>query len=184
MQDRRLYMEDKTLNRHKNISRIGFFMAVKICLFEKYLNFSGRASRAEYWYFRLFVLCVGLLMLSMQLLTGLHHFFNSVNFLINIIFFIPDINVTTRRLHDINKSGLLQLLIWIPFAFLFLPLVFYGNFVKPYIGFTVSIFMTIMLMFIIGVIIYLIILLTRKGTIGDNRFGPNPLMPDESTADM
>ena len=37
---------------------MGFGDAVRVCMQEKYASFSGRATRAEYWYFFLFMVLV------------------------------------------------------------------------------------------------------------------------------
>lgn len=84
----------------------------------KYATFSGRARRSEYWYFALFIfLCLialsvldGILGTSSRrdgtgLLSGL--------FMLGIL--LPSLAVTTRRLHDIGRSGWWQLLNLLPF---------------------------------------------------------------------
>ena len=83
-------------------------------VFSKYATFSGRAGRAEYWYFYLFV-CI--LMVSTFLFV--HLILNDHVFLLSAValsLVIPHLAVSVRRLHDINKSGWLFLLILIPFA--------------------------------------------------------------------
>ncbi len=65
-----------------------FIDAVKVCL-TKYVDGKGRASRSEYWYFALFTLVVDIVTGGIAL----------------ILFVLPTITVTVRRLHDIGKSG-------------------------------------------------------------------------------
>ena len=82
-----------------------------VCL-KKYAVFSGRARRAEYWYFALFYL----IMSSTYLLADLVH--SSFVFVSTIIYLgltVPAIAVGTRRLHDTDRSGWWQLLALIPF---------------------------------------------------------------------
>lgn len=82
--------------------------------FYKYTDFTGRASRAQFWWFTLFVVLV-----SMALnLIDLALFRDSSIQILTIIWFlatvIPHLAVGCRRLHDIGQSGWLQLLWIIP----------------------------------------------------------------------
>mgnify|MGYP000190925275 CR=1 FL=1 len=63
--------------------------AIGIC-WNNYANFQGRASRSEYWWFYLFVFVIGLI---------------PILGLATLILIIPQLAVTARRLHDINRSG-------------------------------------------------------------------------------
>ena len=68
---------------------MNFVESIKTCL-GKYVDFSGRASRAEYWWFFLFSFIIGLIPV--------------VNFL-SILLIVPTLSVSWRRMHDIGKSG-------------------------------------------------------------------------------
>ena len=72
----------------------------------KYADFSGRARRAEFWYFSLIINVV----LFTLLYISPH---NAI--LVMLLIIIPAIAISTRRLHDINKSGWWQLLSLVPF---------------------------------------------------------------------
>jgi uncharacterized membrane protein YhaH (DUF805 family) len=84
---------------------MNFTDAVATC-FKKYADFNGRASRPEFWWFVLFTIVVSIV--------GGAVFRNWVMSLINLALFVPSIAVGARRLHDIGKSGWLQLLWIIP----------------------------------------------------------------------
>ncbi len=90
---------------------MSFAEAVRICLFQKYFEFRGRASRAEYWWFFLFgASVVGAADLSRS---------DPIEYLLTGIIFLPRLAVTVRRLHDTDRSGwwaLLSLVGWIPGA--------------------------------------------------------------------
>ena len=81
-----------------------FIEAIKTC-FAKYSDFNGRAARSEYWWFALFICLV-----SLALSAGSDWL--SLAFGLGTL--LPSIAVATRRLHDSNRSGWLQLLVIIP----------------------------------------------------------------------
>jgi uncharacterized membrane protein YhaH (DUF805 family) len=78
--------------------------AVKTCL-RKYAAFGGRASRSEYWWFALFYFVLSVVV-SM--------FSDVLNALVGLGLLVPSLAVGTRRLHDIGKSGWLQLIWLVP----------------------------------------------------------------------
>lgn len=81
-----------------------FQESIRVC-FSKYAEFSGRASRSEYWWFALFIF-LGYLVTSLinDVLGGI--------FALGVL--LPSIAVATRRLHDTNRSGWLQLIVLVP----------------------------------------------------------------------
>lgn len=83
-----------------------FKQAVIRCLRDKYADFNGRAGRAEYWYFVLACVLVGVVLQVLHL--GL------LAVLVNLALLVPSLAVGARRLHDTGKSGWLQLVALIP----------------------------------------------------------------------
>ena len=81
-----------------------FWDAVRVC-FVKYADFTGRATRPDYWWFVLFILVAGLVV-SMG-----GNFASSVFMLATIV---PCIAVAVRRLHDTNRSGWWLLIGFVP----------------------------------------------------------------------
>lgn len=83
----------------------------------RFARFSGRASRAEYWYFFLAVLLLNVvltllgLVFSESVLGDLMELLSSV-FLLFVL--IPSISIGVRRLHDVNRSGWWYWLILVP----------------------------------------------------------------------
>ena len=77
-------------------------------VFKKYADFSGRARRAEYWYFTLFSIVT---MLVLGFIDGVTGTFSSEagvgvlggSYLLAAL--IPSIGVSVRRLHDTDRSG-------------------------------------------------------------------------------
>ncbi|ROZ79520.1 DUF805 domain-containing protein [Ramlibacter sp. WS9] len=84
--------------------------AVKTC-FQKYVDFSGRATRPEFWWFFLFQLVV-------LIVTGMVS--NIVYGLAALAMLLPGLAVGARRLHDIGKSGWWLLIGLIPLVGLYL----------------------------------------------------------------
>ena len=73
--------------------------------FNRAFDFESRSSRKEFWYWQIFRI---LMFLSFTYIESLG--VRGVLIISNIIFLIPEVSVTIRRLHDINKSGLWVLL--------------------------------------------------------------------------
>lgn len=82
---------------------------VKRVYLEKYVCFSGRANRKEFWYSYLFLAVINILL---GFIPG------KVGMIISIIWalaiLLPSLGVSARRLHDINKSGWSMLIALIP----------------------------------------------------------------------
>jgi uncharacterized membrane protein YhaH (DUF805 family) len=121
---------------------MGFTDAIKTG-FQKYIGFSGRAARSEYWYWVLFILLLQIVawLIDMTLFgfntTGV----NPIGTIVSLATFLPGLAVSIRRLHDIDRAGWWILLVLIP---------------------------------LIGAIV-LIYWACLRGTVGPNRFGPDPL---------
>ncbi len=94
---------------------MSFTDAVRTCLKEKYINFSDRAARSEYWWFALF--CWGVA-IALSILDNL--IFNDASgygifsTMWGLAIVVPSIGVGVRRLHDLDKSGWWLLLSCIP----------------------------------------------------------------------
>ena len=89
----------------------GFFRALKICFWEKYFSFKGRASRTEYWYC---VLVAGILTfvpiyIAQRLFVNVFAFRDVVYYLffftVLTLMFFPTLSATIRRYHDVGLSG-------------------------------------------------------------------------------
>jgi uncharacterized membrane protein YhaH (DUF805 family) len=128
-----------------------FMDSISAC-FTKYVTFSGRARRSEFWWFMLF-LTLGQVVANAAdsvvfgsnviMLGGMEFSYNAGYFgnIFAMATFLPAWTVEVRRLHDTGRSGWWLLLLLIP---------------------------------VIGFII-LLIWLIGKGTDGDNKYGPNLL---------
>ena len=90
---------------------MSFAEAVSVCL-SKYVTFSGRARRSEYWWFVLLAVGVNVIAAIVDNVAG-----NSIFAIVaGLALFLPGLAVAIRRLHDTNRSGWWYLLIFVPFA--------------------------------------------------------------------
>ena len=81
-----------------------FGESIKTC-FSKYTDFSGRATRSEFWWWALFVLLVSAAVgIISEVLSGVF----------SLAVLLPYLAVGARRLHDTDRSGWLQLIALIP----------------------------------------------------------------------
>ena len=92
--------------------------------YKKYAVFEGRASRREFWTYKLFV-CLFFIALigASAIFASLHLYVLSslmgiAMVLFSIFTIIPGIAVTFRRLHDTNRSGWFLLLFFIHYLFI------------------------------------------------------------------
>lgn len=110
---------------------MSFATAVRTCL-SKYVDFSGRARRSEYWYFFLFFMIVSFVAGFIDGLLGMTTFagFGILSIVVLLALLLPSLAVAVRRLHDTDRTGWWLLLGFIPFAGLVL-LVFYCLDSKP-----------------------------------------------------
>lgn len=93
-----------------------FFGAVKTC-FSKYAVFSGRASRAEYWWFYLFNFIISAILggICAWLVAETYDAsFFIIDYAYSFIVLLPCWAVSVRRLHDTDRSGWNLLLLLIP----------------------------------------------------------------------
>ncbi|MCY4196316.1 MAG: DUF805 domain-containing protein [Rhodobacteraceae bacterium] len=91
-----------------------FGQAVKTCLFEKYVTFSGRASRSEFWWFWLFCLILNVLLSLPAMASSDPAGWQVVHFICAVLLVLPSLAVTVRRLHDTGRSGWRLNLVLIP----------------------------------------------------------------------
>lgn len=146
--------------------------------FRNYFNFSGRAQRAEYWFFILFTIIGSILTTFVDdflfdtgdeggLLTGLF----------SLATLIPCLSVGWRRLHDTNRSGLWILLpyaglIWMIAAIIVVGLNSSGESagavaIAGSIGF-------------LALLIWVIVMLCQDSDDTTNRYGPSPKYDETS----
>lgn len=82
-----------------------------LAVLRNYAEFSGRASRPEFWWFFLFQFIILVVLAALAMRSDL---FSIVYLLYAVGTLIPYIAVCVRRLHDTDKSGWLVLIALIP----------------------------------------------------------------------
>lgn len=98
-----------------------FQESIKTC-FRKYADFTGRATRSEYWWFFLFYF------LATAAGSLIH---DAVGGLISLACLVPSLAAAARRLHDTNRSGWWQLIVFIPFIGVIILIVFLAQDTRP-----------------------------------------------------
>tara|TARA_B100000925_G_C21977346_1_gene460681 strand:+ start:648 stop:1175 length:528 start_codon:yes stop_codon:yes gene_type:complete len=137
--------------------------------FKNWIKFSGRSSRSEFWWAVLFaniIIYSGLLILTIMNVDN-SGFLALVSILLaGLIIFLALASsaLSVRRLHDINKSGLIYIV--------YIAVVFISALPSNQKNYEISdIFSIIQMIFSI----VLIVLYCLPGKSENNKYGPNPL---------
>ena len=86
--------------------QVSFKEAVVRALSQNYCNFSGRASRSEYWWFYLFSCIVSwVVSIIVSLFSSELSIMYIASMVVGLAFLLPSLGIAVRRLHDIGKSG-------------------------------------------------------------------------------
>ena len=86
--------------------QLSFGEAVNKALAQNYCNFSGRASRSEYWWYALFTMILSVVIGFVLGIFGAGSTAVSViQGLVSLALLLPGLGLCVRRLHDISKSG-------------------------------------------------------------------------------
>ncbi len=94
----------------------------------KYADFSGRARRAEYWWFVLLTMVASLVATIIDGLLGLDALvgpYGVLTTLLGLALLVPSIAVGARRLHDTDRSGWWLLIGFIPLVGAIVLIVFF-----------------------------------------------------------
>lgn len=94
---------------------------------KKYVEFSGRARRKEYWMFVLFNVIASILANVVDVVLGTM----MISTLYSLAVLLPSLAATARRLHDTDRSGWWQLIGLIPIVGWIVILVFVCQDSKP-----------------------------------------------------
>lgn len=144
--------------------------ALRSAFVTNYANFIERAPRSEYLWFHAVIIVINLLLGVIMMLSAGSMTTIGGYWILDIIYYgvlvCPTVSVHVRRLHDLNYSGwwlALPFALWLLLPRLMLPMgatqifsVIYG---------------------LVGVLFLLfgLLLLFKRGTVGHNRYGDDPL---------
>jgi uncharacterized membrane protein YhaH (DUF805 family) len=140
---------------------------------QKYADFTGRASRAEYWWYILGLIIVAVVLSIVESLVGVKGMvigiYGPLTALLWLATIVPSTAVGARRLHDTNRSGWWQLLAYGPYLILML--------IRPAAGSALGAVALAGIVSLIALVCAIIVLvfMCLAGTPGENRFGPRPL---------
>ena len=145
-----------------------FVDAVKVCVVQKPFNWKDRASRSEFWWCMLFVFLANIVIGILGLIPVLGAI---IGFVGGIALGWLNTIVAIRRLHDLNKRGYWLIAVYVPLIIgTVLSVVGMEEYEEGLI------YAGSALCFIgAAFYIYLIVIFCLRGTVGPNRFGPDPL---------
>ena len=104
---------------------IGYWKKVVL---ENYANFTGRARRAEFWWYALANFIVSVVL---NLLQAAASIFVVLVVIYGLAVLIPGIAVGIRRLHDTGKTGWWLLIVLIPLVGIIVLIVFFATDGQP-----------------------------------------------------
>ncbi|WP_156254288.1 DUF805 domain-containing protein [Sandarakinorhabdus oryzae] len=149
---------------------------------QRYAQFSGRAPRAEYWWFVLFSILVGIPVGMIDAIMGIQ----LAGPLLSLGLLLPSLAVSVRRLHDLDRTGwwvLAPLLIILP-TIAIAAVMGAGGAIAGLLGSGEAAgagaggaMIVLGVGLLAGGIISIVMLIwyCSRGTAGDNRYGPDPL---------
>ena len=152
---------------------------------KKYADFSGRAPRAEYWWFALVfgILGFGFDFLDEAISGPVVGIYGPMGLAFTLATFVPGVAVAVRRLHDIGRSGW-----WVPllnaWSYSFLVVGFSETTLNKL---TQAPNPAIALVFVVVMVVCAVTMLVfavTRGTEGDNDYGPDPYGPDSLEQDF
>ena len=98
----------------KHNGSVSFSEAIKL-YFVNYANFSGRASKSEYWWSYLFNFLVLVVFATIsRIIPAASLALQMIYQLYSLAVIVPGISIVVRRLHDIGKSGKYYFILFIP----------------------------------------------------------------------
>jgi uncharacterized membrane protein YhaH (DUF805 family) len=144
---------------------------------QKYVDFKGRAPRAEYWWYTLAVIVAAIIVTVIEGMLGLGASvgpYGPVSLILMLALLLPGLGVTVRRLHDTNRSGWWLLVAVIPYVilgFMMAGAAASGDMAGLA---TAGLFSLVAL---VGAIV-LLVFMVLPGTRGPNNYGPDPYSAD------
>lgn len=93
---------------------------------QHYFDFTGRATRQQFWMFVLFNFIISLILSVLGRMDNIiGTLFTVINALYGLAVLLPSLGIAVRRLHDTDRSGWWLLISLVPFVGAIVLLVFY-----------------------------------------------------------
>lgn len=105
-----LVNDGSNLDSFNSDNKMSFYLSIETCM-KKYATFKGRAKRSEYWWFYLFTVLLSWGAQIVGYTSSIPIMVDVLPSIISLIFLLPTLAVSSRRLHDIGKSGWWTLLL-------------------------------------------------------------------------
>jgi uncharacterized membrane protein YhaH (DUF805 family) len=150
----------------------------------------GRIPLATFWYYTLVLAGVYILINLIRNRVGDPQLAITITFISSFLWLLliyPSLMVAVKRLHDCSRSGWFVLLNISPFAYLLailaitLPIRYFGVTIpETFQGITVTVLYFLMYASYIPAIWLFLELGFKRGTVGDNQYGPDPRLASPS----
>jgi len=153
---------------------------------QKYADFTGRAPRAEFWWFFLALVIAFIVAGIVESILGINHMimfaYGPLRALLWLATIVPCLAVGVRRLHDTNRTGWWIVLPIVPYCLAFVlggAAMMGGAAMGSGVGVMAGAGLASIFL-LIGAICAILVLVfyCLPGTPGDNRYGPNPYGAD------
>ena len=155
-------------------------MKLSVLLFSR----RGRIPLTTFWYYTLVLAGVYILINLIRNRVGDAQLSITITIISSFLWLLliyPSLMVAVKRLHDCSRSGWFVLLNISPFAYLLailastLPIRYFGVTIpEPFQGITVTVLYFLMYASYIPAIWLFLEMGFRRGTVGDNQYGPDP----------
>ena len=146
----------------------------------KYADFTGRAPRAEFWWYFLAVIIASIVARIIDNILGMNVMgpYGPLSLILMLGLLVPNIAVAVRRLHDTDRSGWWILLPIVPYCLAFVlggAAMMGGAASGSAMGMGAGMgIASIFLLIGAACALLLLVFYCLPGTPGDNRYGPNP----------
>ena len=142
-----------------------------------FISFSGRINRAKYWIAVLVYTAINIVFAALAYVGSASTALHGISTVVGIAMTISAIGVTIKRLHDRNKSG------WYVLLFLVAPVVLLlaGLVIGTMSSGSDFVATALWLIAIVIGIWSFVELGCLRGTIGQNKYGADPLAPEVLT---
>lgn len=147
---------------------------------QKYADFSGRAPRAEFWWYVLAVIIVTVIAQIIDSIIGMKVAgpYGPLSLLVLLGLLVPNIAVSVRRLHDTNRTGWWILAPIVPYILAFvlgsaamLGAAGSGSSAGMAAGMGIA---GLFMLACLAALVALLVFYCMPGTAGENRYGADP----------